>query len=109
MPCVSCGFCPLSLLLAHAQGPDPTASAAGPDTAAAAAAAQPSYNVLLTREWLMLVPRRAERHGPLALNSLAFAGTMLVRSEEELAFVRDEGPTHILACVGDPWVAGGAR
>ncbi|KXZ56040.1 hypothetical protein GPECTOR_2g1592 [Gonium pectorale] len=79
----------------------------GPPTdaasAAAAAAGSVSYNVLLTRQWLMLVPRRAERFGPLAPNSLAFAGTMLVRSEEELEFVRQAGPSGILAQVGEPW------
>ncbi|GLC74618.1 hypothetical protein PLESTF_001535700 [Pleodorina starrii] len=72
-------------------------------TAAAVAAGSVSYNVLLTSSWMMLVPRRAERCGPLALNSLAFAGTMLVRSEDELEFVRQTGPAEILSVIGEPW------
>ncbi|KAG2451972.1 hypothetical protein HYH02_003745 [Chlamydomonas schloesseri] len=72
-------------------------------TAAAVAAGSVSYNVLVTRQWLMLVPRRAECCGPLALNSLAFAGTILVRSEEVLGFVREKGPAAILAEIGVPW------
>ncbi|KAG2499597.1 hypothetical protein HYH03_002538 [Edaphochlamys debaryana] len=83
------------------------ALAAGPPTdaatAAAVAAGPVSYNVLMTRRWLLLAPRRQERCGPLALNSLAFAGTVLVRSEEELGFVRETGPANILAQIGVPW------
>ncbi|GFR46338.1 hypothetical protein Agub_g7909 [Astrephomene gubernaculifera] len=72
-------------------------------TATTTAPQDVSYNVLLTRSWMMLVPRRAERCGPLALNSLAFAGTILVRSEDELDFVRQSGPAWILSQVGVPW------
>ncbi|GIL48321.1 hypothetical protein Vafri_4603 [Volvox africanus] len=72
-------------------------------TAAAVAAGSVSYNVLLTRSWMMLVPRSAERCGPLALNSLAFAGTMLVRSDDELDYVRQTGPVEILRRIGEPW------
>ncbi|GLI69421.1 hypothetical protein VaNZ11_014030, partial [Volvox africanus] len=72
-------------------------------TAAAVVAGSVSYNVLLTRSWMMLVPRSAERCGPLALNSLAFAGTMLVRSDDELDYVRQTGPVEILRRIGEPW------
>ncbi len=72
-------------------------------TAAAVAAGSVSYNVLMTTRWLVLVPRRQERCGPLPLNSLAFGGTLLVRSEEDLAYVREVGPGEILARIGEPW------
>ena len=60
-----------------------------------AAASPSSYNVLLTMEWAILIPRRAERGGVsgLSVNSMGFAGTMLVRTEEEfeaLFFSREE-------------------
>ncbi|PNH10983.1 5',5'''-P-1,P-4-tetraphosphate phosphorylase 2 [Tetrabaena socialis] len=74
-----------------------------PLDAAAAGSGSVSYNVLMTRGWLMLAPRASECCGPLALNSLAFAGTMLVRSAEELGYVRSTGPGRILAAVGEPW------
>ncbi|KAG2441587.1 hypothetical protein HXX76_003208 [Chlamydomonas incerta] len=92
-------YSPPPAMLALPAGASPTDTA----TAAAVAAGSVSYNVLMTRQWLLLAPRRAERCGPLALNSLAFAGTILVRSEEELGFVRQKGPGNILAEIGVPW------
>eukprot|EP00197_Chlamydomonas_leiostraca_P002297 CAMPEP_0202857802 /NCGR_PEP_ID=MMETSP1391-20130828/601_1 /ASSEMBLY_ACC=CAM_ASM_000867 /TAXON_ID=1034604 /ORGANISM="Chlamydomonas leiostraca, Strain SAG 11-49" /LENGTH=312 /DNA_ID=CAMNT_0049536653 /DNA_START=76 /DNA_END=1014 /DNA_ORIENTATION=- len=62
-----------------------------------------SYNALLTRTAIMLCPRRAESSGPCAINSLGFAGTILVKSGEEAAYVRQAGPSAILAAVGQPW------
>jgi ATP adenylyltransferase len=62
-----------------------------------------SYNVLLTCRFLMYVPRGQEGCGPVDCNSLGFAGTMLVRSREELDFVKAMGPTQYLAAVGLPW------
>lgn len=50
----------------------------------------PSYNVILTLEHLHLVPRRLENHvlaetrDKLSVNSLGFAGMLLVKSDEEL-------------------------
>ena len=87
-----------------------------------------SHNLLLTREWAMVVPRRAERGCGVAVNALAFAGTMLVRgarsahvrgahawqralltraacqvrSADELARVRAD-PMAILTAAGVPW------
>ncbi|KAI0051872.1 HIT-like protein [Auriscalpium vulgare] len=66
----------------------------------------PSYNVLLTLEHLYLFPRRQELHtlqdtgDALSVNTLAFAGFMLVKSPEELAAVTKEGPLNILKSVG---------
>jgi len=67
--------------------------------------AQESYNLLGTTRWLMVVPRRAEAGCGVAVNALAFAGTILCRSAEELAAVR-AGPARILAEAGQPWEAG---
>ena len=92
-------YSPPPAMAALPPGASPTDAA----TAAAVAAGSVSYNVLMTRQWLLLAPRRTERCGPLALNSLAFAGTILVRSEEELGFVREKGPGSILAEIGVPW------
>ncbi|EFJ46772.1 hypothetical protein VOLCADRAFT_92922 [Volvox carteri f. nagariensis] len=54
-------------------------------TAVAVAAGSVSYNVLLTSSWMMLVPRGRERCGPLALNSLAFAGPSIMPNDPRLA------------------------
>ncbi|KAJ3150499.1 Serine/threonine kinase [Geranomyces michiganensis] len=59
--------------------------------------AQPAYNVVLTREFLMTIPRRAERAEGISLNAVAFAGMMLVKSQEELALAMEKGPLDLLA------------
>ncbi|KAJ3174517.1 bifunctional AP-4-A phosphorylase/ADP sulfurylase [Geranomyces variabilis] len=64
--------------------------------------AQPSYNVVLTSEFLMVVPRRAERAEGISLNSVAFAGMMLVKSQEELDLAIEKGPIELLAQVTYP-------
>jgi ATP adenylyltransferase len=64
---------------------------------------QQSYNMILTAAFMMLVPRRTEFCGPVAVNSMGFAGSMLVRSQQELDYIRTEGPMRILAAVGLPW------
>jgi len=65
--------------------------------------AQPgAYNLLVTRQWMMVVPRRQERAGPIAVNSLGFAGAMLVRDRAHLQQLRDYGPLMVLQQVGYP-------
>lgn len=61
-----------------------------------------SYNLLLTRHWMMAVPRSKERGLGLALNALAFAGTILVRSASDMERVKD-CPMAALAEAGVPW------
>jgi hypothetical protein len=59
-------------------------------------AGPPSYNVLLTLEHVHLIPRRQENatltqtNDPLSINSMGFAGYMLVKSDEELEAVRSQ-------------------
>ncbi|BDA48076.1 probable diadenosine 5',5'''-P1,P4-tetraphosphate phosphorylase 2 [Coccomyxa sp. Obi] len=62
-----------------------------------------SYNMVLTSNFMMLVPRSRETYGPVAVNSMGFAGSMLVRSREELDFIHTESPMRVLAAVGVPW------
>ena len=54
------------------------------------------YNLLATRDWMLVVPRSAEKHGSISVNSLGFAGSLLVRDEEELRRVREAGPMNVL-------------
>ncbi|KAF8308367.1 hypothetical protein DL93DRAFT_2064028 [Clavulina sp. PMI_390] len=82
----------------------------------------PSYNVILTPEHLMVVPRSKEKFtiSPSALpadapqreeglsmsiNSLGFAGMFLVKSDEEGARVSEVGVVKMLAGVGVPRMA----
>lgn len=73
-----------------------------------------SYNLLLTAGWAVAVPRRSERDRPseqqqegggvsAAINALGFAGTLLCKSDAELAHVRNKGPFNVLADAGWPW------
>ncbi len=55
-----------------------------------------SYNLLATRDWMLLVPRSVEKYRSISVNSLGFAGSLLVRNEEELGIVRKVGPLEIL-------------
>ncbi|KAF9529232.1 ATP adenylyltransferase-domain-containing protein [Crepidotus variabilis] len=62
----------------------------------------PSYNVILTLEHLHIVPRKRETYilnetgDTLNINSLGFAGLLLVKSENELEAVKREGVGKIL-------------
>ncbi len=87
-----------------------------------------SYNFLLATNWMIAVPRSAERGLGIAVNALGFAGTMLVRAcdcsvlpkqgdaaltcpqcrtlqvrnSDELARVRAD-PMAVLSAAGVPW------
>ncbi|MHB8836773.1 MAG: ATP adenylyltransferase family protein [Candidatus Methylomirabilia bacterium] len=50
------------------------------------------YNLLVTREWLLLVPRSREFFDAISINALGFAGALLVWSEEQLRALRAAGP-----------------
>lgn len=58
------------------------------------------YNLLVTREWMLFVPRSVEFHGSISVNALGFAGSLLARDEEELGVIRKRGPLGILEDVG---------
>jgi len=60
------------------------------------------YNLLMTREWMWLVPRSREGPDSISVNALGFAGALLARDERELAFIRREGPMRVLEQVGYP-------
>jgi sulfate adenylyltransferase (ADP) / ATP adenylyltransferase len=54
------------------------------------------YNLLLTRDWMLLVPRSRECFGTISVNALGFAGSMFVRNDEQLQAVRQAGPMRLL-------------
>jgi len=60
------------------------------------------YNLLLTREWMLLVPRRRDRYASISVNALGFAGSLFVKDEAELKSVRDVGPMYLLCEVATP-------
>ncbi|HTS54852.1 MAG TPA: DUF4922 domain-containing protein [Burkholderiales bacterium] len=54
------------------------------------------YNLLVTREWMLLVPRLRERYACVSVNALGFAGSLFVEDPAQLERVRNEGPMHLL-------------
>lgn len=60
------------------------------------------YNLLLTREHLWVVPRRAECVGGVSLNSLAYAGAILVRDVAQAEAVLGGGGIAALAACAFP-------
>lgn len=54
------------------------------------------YNFLATREWMMIVPRSQAEYGEIAVNSLAFAGALLVRNTEQLDTLKQLRPLNFL-------------
>ena len=57
------------------------------------------YNLLVTRDWMLLVPRRQERYESISVNALGFAGSLYVRNAAELELVRRAGPMNVLCAV----------
>ncbi|MDZ7963166.1 MAG: phosphorylase [Aulosira sp. DedQUE10] len=61
-----------------------------------------AYNLLSTREWMLIVPRSHEEFELISVNSLGFAGALLVRNQQQMQLLKDQGPINILknvACV----------
>ena len=56
-----------------------------------------SYNVIMTTKWMLFVPRQAEHYTlDISLNSLAFAGTILVKNDEQFELLQKDGPMKVL-------------
>lgn len=55
-----------------------------------------AYNFLMTREWMFLVSRKQEKFQSIGINSLGFAGALLVKNQGELQLVKEETPLEIL-------------
>lgn len=65
-----------------------------------AADPMPPYNLLATRETLLLVPRTREKWQDVSVNSLAYAGSLFVRDREQIERLSACGALAVLAAVG---------
>jgi ATP adenylyltransferase len=54
------------------------------------------YNLLLTREWMLFVPRTRAHWRGIPVNALGFAGALLVHDREQLSNLREAGPMQLL-------------
>jgi ATP adenylyltransferase len=59
------------------------------------------YNLLVTRDWMLVVPRSRASFEGVFVNALGFAGGLLVGSREQLERVRELGPLTILEGVAE--------
>jgi ATP adenylyltransferase len=62
----------------------------------------PPYNLLATRQWMMLAPRSRESVGAISVNALGLVGSLLVKDEAQLEELRRLGPMRLLREVGEP-------
>jgi ATP adenylyltransferase len=58
-----------------------------------------AYNLLLTRQWMLLVPRSQECFDSISINALGFAGALLVQDEAQKKMLQDHGPMTALKTV----------
>ena len=61
-----------------------------------------AYNLLITHEWMFLIPRAKEYFDAISINALGFAGALLVKNKEEMHKVKQVGPLSILQQVAVP-------
>lgn len=54
------------------------------------------YNLLVTRESMLIVPRERERWKGISVNALGFAGSLLAPNVSALEAIRRVGPYHVL-------------
>jgi ATP adenylyltransferase len=60
------------------------------------------YNLLVTRRWMMLVPRSQERVEGVSVNALGFAGSLFVRDAAQRDVIERLGPMTVLQRVALP-------
>lgn len=60
------------------------------------------YNLLITRKWMLLVPRRQEKTQTISINSLGFVGSLFVKNQAQLDMLKQHGPMTLLQHVTYP-------
>ncbi|MBL1209382.1 DUF4922 domain-containing protein [Geminocystis sp. GBBB08] len=59
-----------------------------------------NYNLLITKDWMMIIPRSQEKFESISINSIGFAGALLVKNQAELELLLQHKPFKILTHVG---------
>ena len=57
------------------------------------------WNLIVTRRWMLVVPRLCERFCGVAINALGFAGSLFVRDDAQLETIKRVGPMAALRAV----------
>ncbi len=61
------------------------------------------YNLLITKDWMLLIPRILECYKGISVNSLGFAGTFLVKDAKDFREIERAGLLKILGSVASPF------
>ncbi|MDI9547722.1 MAG: phosphorylase [Chloroflexota bacterium] len=61
-----------------------------------------AYNLLATREWMLVIPRSQDAYEGIAVHGLGYAGSFMVWDEARLQLLRQTGPLAVLRAVGEP-------
>ena len=61
-----------------------------------------AYNLLITQKWMLIVPRKQEEIDGISINSLGFAGALLVKNQQQMELVKNIKPMEILSKVAFP-------
>lgn len=59
-----------------------------------------SYNMIMTRQYMMIAPRQADHIGSVGCNSMGFAGSFFLATRQEIDDVKRFGPTQVLSHLG---------
>ncbi|MCG7990964.1 MAG: phosphorylase [Candidatus Thiodiazotropha lotti] len=57
------------------------------------------YNLLITRQWMLLVPRTTECWQKISVNAMAYVGSLFVMNQEGLKRLEEIGPVNLLQAV----------
>jgi ATP adenylyltransferase len=60
------------------------------------------YNLLVTHEWMLVVPRSRDKYEGISINSLAFAGSFFVRDARHASVIATAHPMSVLQSVAMP-------
>ncbi|KAF1320410.1 5',5'''-p-1,p-4-tetraphosphate phosphorylase, partial [Globisporangium splendens] len=61
-----------------------------------------AYNLLLTKSFLFVIPRKTQRFNGIEVNAIGFIGSFFVRNDEQRAFFQTQGPMELLRQVTFP-------
>jgi ATP adenylyltransferase len=56
----------------------------------------------MTREWMLIVPRKFEEFESISVNSLGFAGALLVKNQQQMQLLKNISPINLLNHVAFP-------
>lgn len=62
----------------------------------------PDYNMVLTKRWMLVIPRSSRVYSDVDVNAMGFLGALLVKGDVTLQRVQSVGPMAILQGVAFP-------